>query len=155
MSAIAIWGRRALFALTILCSPVVIAQSTTEVGGDRFSTGASAVTDAPSDRDTFVTGFSAEMRHPAGGDAHLAGFMVEVDAEVGRDAFTLGARIELDAPVGEDFTAAGFSVETEPSARIGGNLRVVAGSAILRAPVLGSAVVTAGDVELDAPIESI
>ena len=139
--------------LWCLCSVPALSQALpTEIGGDRFLSGASAHETVSADRDVLVFGASLSVSGTVAGDVHAMGFDVDVEASVGGDIVASGASVQVSGPAGGDLTASGATLRTGPDARIGGNARLAAASVTVNGPVDGSLTAAGAEITLNAPV---
>ncbi|RUT31429.1 hypothetical protein EMQ25_11310 [Arsenicitalea aurantiaca] len=146
--------RAAIAALLILAvapsGPARAQQDLARLGGDVFVSGTSVTLSTPAARDVFAAGFSTSLATEVEGDLHAAGFDVKVAGAVGADLYAAGFSVTLDAPVASDVTVSAGNLRLEDPAIVGGNARLLAGTARLDAPITGSLRASVGSLELNS-----
>jgi hypothetical protein len=147
--------RLVILALVMAASgsgPALAQKEPLSLGGDLFVSGSAVETSAPSARDMFASGFSIELSGLVEADLHAAGFDVELEGAVGGDLYAAGFSVDVASPVGQDLTVSAGSLHLSEASSVGGNARVMAGTAKLEAPISGSLFAMAGSLEVNGSI---
>ncbi len=134
----------------LLSSGVASAQSSINVGDDRFIGGPDPVHTVDGVDDLFMSGDTVRSESDISGSAHLAGRKLVINGAVGGDAYAAGMDIEVNGPVSGDATLAGYSVSVRD---IGGDLRVTGQKVTLTGTVDGYTLVTGGRVTFSAQVK--
>ena len=124
-----------------------------ESGGDTFISGALVNETLETSGDAFAAARTVTVSGQANGDLHATGLDVTVNADTSEDLYAFGGSVLVRSQVAKDLTIAGFSVRTSTSSATNGNARMFGNTATIEGSVLGSLLVTAQDVVLNAPIE--
>ena len=142
-----------LLGLVFAGSNAIADEAKLSFGGDEFAAGQSATVNQPVvQHDAFVAGYDVSLNGTVDGDAHLAGFNVRDDAKIAGDMYAAGFSVNVAGPIGGDVTAMGNTVNLATSAPVTGNLRLAGALVTVSGPVGGSALITARNLTLDAPI---
>ncbi|MHA7899828.1 MAG: hypothetical protein ACX94B_08190 [Henriciella sp.] len=145
-------GARLMFliCLALLVTPIAMAQTSFEVGSDRFLGGPSPVHNTVGVDDLFMSGNSVRSESPISGSAHFAGREIIVNGAVGGDLYAAGMDIEIMAPVSGDATLAGYNISV---GNVGGDLRATATKLSLTGTVDGYTIVTGDRVTFNAQVK--
>lgn len=136
----------------LACGTAAAQEANMTFGGDTYAAGSSVTVSAPAARDLFLTGFSVEIVAEVAADAHVAGFDVDVSAPVKGDLYAGGFSVDVAGPVTTDLSAFAANVRLRQAAAVAGNVRIVAGSAILDGPIAGSLLAAGGSIELNGTV---
>jgi hypothetical protein len=128
------------------------ANSILTFGGDLYAAGQQNRVATPVGGDAFMVGSDVKLGTTVAGNAHLAGFNVNADGAINGDLYAGGFSVSVTAPVTGNVTAAGNTVSLEPAASVGRNARLAGANVLLASPVQGSALISAKDLTLQAPI---
>lgn len=139
-----------LIGLALLVTPVVMAQTTFEVGSDRFLGGQAPIHNTDGVDDLFMSGNLVRSESPISGSAHFAGRDIIVNGAVGGDLYAAGMDIEIMAPVSGDATLAGYNIRV---GNVGGDLRATATKVSLNGIVDGYTIITGDRVTFDAQVK--
>ncbi|MCR9196478.1 MAG: hypothetical protein NXH88_17200, partial [Hyphomonas sp.] len=145
-------GARLMFllCLALLATPIAMAQTSFEVGSDRFLGGPSPVHDTDGIDDLFMSGNSVRSESPISGSAHFAAREIIVNGAVGGDLYAAGMEIAITAPVTGDATLAGYDVTVGD---VGGDLRATATQLSLTGTVDGYTIITGDRVSFNAQVK--
>lgn len=141
-----------LLLSSILWSSSGQAQSYESFGSDVYVSGSSPELVSDSPRDAFIAGFSPTNNATVAGDLHIAGFNATAQGTVGKDLYAAATNIIVNAEIGQDLSVAGFTITLNSSAAIGGNARILAGTATINAPVGNSLIASGGEIILNAAV---
>jgi cytoskeletal protein CcmA (bactofilin family) len=131
------------------------AQETARVhrlGGDVFASGRDVrIAEEPSDT-VFAAGNNIVVDAETRRSVHAAGRRVQINRPVDENLYAAGFNVDINSSVKGDIVAAGYRVTLAPIASAGRDLIATGRFVNVNGPVAGNAVLTAGRVEIDAPI---
>lgn len=141
-------------ALLALAIPAALAAqdrgSRTEIGEDRYLSGARVVHSAGGARDVFMAGGRVLLEARVSGSAHMAGRVVRLAAQVGENVYAMGMDVAIDAAVSGNATLAAYDLQV--TAPVAGALRAGAARIAVRAPVSGHVLLAGDEIHLEAPV---
>lgn len=121
--------------LTVVIAIGFVANASAAERENRYIAAGSVSLDFPVPGDVYAAGGSIEIDRRVDGDVVASGGTINVTAPIGEDLRVAGGSIKVGSDIGGEMMAAGGQITIGPNVRIGGKLRVAAGSVTVTALV--------------------